>query len=576
MKKIKTTIHEMKMKTILSILIALHATSTYAGQQVLVLSGGDNPGLNHYTQYLQTKTLYEHLITRFNPETVSIYFGGGNTPTAQPSPFDVHKLINTKDNQQSKEDVMFTGIIANNQQANKYNVDAFFLSSKIQQINPDDNLLLFVSDHGMPHGFLEDKNTNPYSNNCIDLWHYQKPFINNFTNAKNFSKACLSKNELSSLLTLIPSHHVIFAMSQCYSGGFHQLSVTTQDGYPIANPKICGFTSSTDDHYASGCTADANGATYQGYERSFTEWYTGHGVIDGKKIREPAKNMLVAHQNAIIEDMTVDIPLSTSDYYLLQWAKLFASKQFKSRMKNYDNNTIRSVYLNYKERFQSNDNDALSQFIRVARASQDKIIQLMPEASEFASLSLTQQKQKISSLEKRLEQQGKKLEVVWEGMMNLTLNVIMPTWEKTVNQSKNQPLNEKQQTFEKEFYQTIIKLNLYQHPYQFEMYYLQYLSEKHNDPDLVNYQKNRNTMIYEWAKTNNNESLANAIKNWEKLNQKQLALSEHIAEEEKKKQWLKRIFTYNQIIAAWVTLLAIHDEKALIDLEGLLTCQNAS
>ncbi|ADG25803.1 TPA: hypothetical protein ACIZB4_002910 [Legionella pneumophila] len=564
------------MKIILSILIALHATSTYAGQQVLVLSGGDNPGLNHYTQYLQTKTLYEHLITRFNPETVSIYFGGGNTPTTQPSPFDVHKLINTKDNQQNKEDVMFTGIIANNQQANKYNVDAFFLSSKIQQINPGDNLLLFVSDHGMPHGFLEDKNTNPYSNNCIDLWHYQKPFINNFTNAKNFSKACLSKNELSSLLALIPSQQVIFAMSQCYSGGFHQLSVTTQDGYPVVNTKICGFTSSTDDHYASGCTADANGATYQGYERSFTEWYTGHGVIDGKKIREPAKSMLVAHQNAIIEDMTVDIPLSTSDYYLLQWAKLFASKQFKSRTKHYDNNMIQSIYLNYKKRLQSSNNDALYQFMHVARASEDKIVQLMPEAREFASLSLTKQKQKISSLEKQLEQEGKELQALWEGMMNLTLNVIMPSWEKAVNQSKSQPLNEKQQTFEKEFYQTIVKLNLYQHPYQFEMYYLQYLSEKQNDPDLVNYQKNRNAIIYQWARAHNNDPLANAIKNWEKLNKKQLSLTEHIAEEEKKKQWLKRIFTYNQIIASWVTLLTIHDEKALIDLEGLLKCQNAS
>ncbi|HHE7630808.1 TPA: hypothetical protein ACPFMZ_002338 [Legionella pneumophila] len=564
------------MKIILSILIALHATSTYAGQQVLVLSGGDNPGLNHYTQYLQTKTLYEHLITRFNPETVSIYFGGGNTPTTQPSPFDVHKLINTKDNQQNKEDVMFTGIIANNQQANKYNVDAFFLSSKIQQINPGDNLLLFVSDHGMPHGFLEDKNTNPYSNNCIDLWHYQKPFINNFTNAKNFSKACLSKNELSSLLALIPSQQVIFAMSQCYSGGFHQLSVTTQDGYPVVNTKICGFTSSTDDHYASGCTADANGATYQGYERSFTEWYTGHGVIDGKKIREPAKSMLVAHQNAIIEDMTVDIPLSTSDYYLLQWAKLFASKQFKSRTKHYDNNMIQSIYLNYKKRLQSSNNDALYQFMHVARASEDKIVQLMPEAREFASLSLTKQKQKISSLEKQLEQEGKELQALWEGMMNLTFNVIMPSWEKAVNQSKSQPLNEKQQTFEKEFYQTIVKLNLYQHPYQFEMYYLQYLSEKQNDPDLVNYQKNRNAIIYQWARAHNNDPLANAIKNWEKLNKKQLSLTEHIAEEEKKKQWLKRIFTYNQIIASWVTLLTIHDEKALIDLEGLLKCQNAS
>lgn len=104
--------------------------------------------------------------------------------------------------------------------------------------------------------------------------------------------------------------------------------------------------------------------------------------------------MLVAHQNAIIEDMTVDIPLSTSDYYLLQWAKLFASKQFKSRTKHYDNNMIQSIYLNYKKRLQSSNNDALYQFMHVARASEDKIVQLMPEAREFASLSLTKQKQK--------------------------------------------------------------------------------------------------------------------------------------------------------------------------------------
>lgn len=565
-----------KMKKNLMILFLLSCTTTHANQQVLVLSGGDNPGLNHYTQYLQTKTLYEHLITRFDPKTVSVYFGGGNNQNTQPSPFDVHKLINSKEDKQNKQDVMFTGIIANNQQANKYNVDAFFLSSKIQQINPNDNLLLFVSDHGMPHGFLEDKSAKPYSNNCIDLWHYQKPFINNFINAENFLKACLSKNELSSLLALIPSQHIIFAMSQCYSGGFHQLSVTTQEGYPVANPKICGFTSSTDDHYASGCTADANGATYQGYERSFTEWYTGHSVIDGKKIREPAKNMLAAHQNGLIEDMTVDIPLSTSDYYLLQWAKLFTSEHFKSRIANYDNKMIQSIYLNYKKELQSLNDNALSQFINVAHASEDKIIQLMPEAREFASLHLTEQKQKINSLEERLEQQGKELEIIWEGMMNLILNVIMPSWEKVVNQSQNQTLNEKQQTFEKKFYQTIIKQNLYKHPYQFEMYYLQYLSEKHNDPDLVSYQKNRNSIISEWALTNKNAPLANAIKNLEKLNRKQMALTEHLAEEEKKKQWLRRIFIYNQIIAAWTTLLTIHDQKALQDLDGLIKCQNAS
>ncbi|MGQ3888895.1 hypothetical protein ACQUW5_07660 [Legionella sp. CNM-1927-20] len=562
------------MRKSILILFFLCIAPLYANQQVLVLSGGDNPGLNHYTQYLQTKTLYEHLLTRFDPQTVSIYFGGGNNPTTQPVPFDVHKLINTNEN---KQDVMFTGIITNNQQANKHNINAFFLSSKIQQINPTDKLLLFVSDHGMPHAFQGNKSTNPYGNNCIDLWHYQKPFINNFTNPKNFSKVCLSKNELSSLLALIPSRYVIFAMSQCYSGGFHQLSVTTPQGqYPTANPRICGFTASNDDHYASGCTAEANGVTYQGYERSFTEWYTGLSVINGKKIREPAKSMFAAHQNAVIEDMTVDIPLATSDYYLLQWAKLFTAKEFKSRIKNYDTQTIQSIYLDYKRGLLDINNDDLSQFIRMAQASEDKIIQLMPKAREFASLSLNEQEEQVNLMEEQIEQQGKELTAIWEGMMNLTFHVIMPIWQETVNQSQNSPLSNKQQVFEKEFYQTIIKQNLYTQPYQFEMYYLQYLSEKQNDPDLIAYQKNRNTIIYEWAINNKNFILANAITNWKNLDQKQRALSEKIAKQEKQKQWLKRILTYNQIIAAWVTLLTIQDEKALNNLDGLLKCQNAS
>ncbi|WP_131781283.1 hypothetical protein [Legionella gresilensis] len=561
------------MRKSIIILFFLGIAPLYANQQVLVLSGGDNPGLNHYTQYLQTKTLYEHLLTRFTPQTVTVYFGGGNNLTNQPMPFDVHKIINA---QGDKQDVMFTGMIANNQQANKHNINTFFLSSKIQQINPRDNLLLFVSDHGMPHEFQESKNSNPYGNNCIDLWHYQKPFINNFINQNNFNKVCLSKNELSSILALIPSQYIIFAMSQCYSGGFHQLSVTTKGRYPTANPRICGFTASTDDHYASGCTADANGATYQGYERSFTEWYTGHSVIDGKKIRDPAKTMFAAHQNAVIEDMTVDIPLTTSDYYLLQWAKVFMAKDFKSRVKNYDNQAIQSIYLDYKKGLLSIKNPALAHFINMAQSSENKIIQLMPEARDFADLSLNEQEEKINAIEEQLEQQGQELVAMWEGMMNLTLHIIMPIWQEIANQSLNSPLTSKQQVFEKEFYQAIIKENLYTKPYQFDMYYLQYLSEKQNDPDLMAYKKNRNTIIYEWAMNNKNFMLANAIINWKILDQRQQALSEKIAQKEKQKQWLKRIFTYHQIIAAWVTLLTIQDEKAITNLDGLLKCQNAS
>lgn len=544
-----------------------------ANQQVLVLSGGDNPGLNHFSQYLQTKTLYEHLLTRFEPSTVSLFFGGGNTLSSEMLPFDVHRLIGSDEN---KQDKMLTGIIANNHQANKPNVIAYFLKDKIQKSSTTDRFYLFVSDHGMPHGFLEDKSANEYGNNCIDLWHYQKPFINNFTDAQNFSNTCLSKNELSSLLSLVPSKHVVFVMSQCYSGGFHQLSVSFKEGYPKANPAICGFTSTNDDHYASGCTADANGDTYQGYERSFTEWYTGFSVIDGKKIREPAKSILAAHQSAILEDMTVDIPLSTSDYYLLQWAHLFAANHLKSRLDQYDEKAIKTIFFNYKKEIASLKNQDLAQFVQLAKDSENKIIQHMPEAKSFVSLSLEEQKKKISTLEDHLQDQGKELETLWDGMMNLSLQIIFPSWKIAVEQSNANVLNEKQSTFEKELYQTLVDKHLYQHPYQFDMYYLQYLSAKKNDPDLIAYHKDRNAIILDWALKNKNDSLANAITSFELLDKKQQALVEMISEKEKEKQWLNRVYTYNQIIAAWVTLLTVQDKQALEELAGLLHCQRVS
>ena len=546
----------------------------HAQGQILVVSGGDNPGLNHYSQYLQTKTLYNDLVSRYGQDVVRIYFGAGNNATTSNPVLDVHKIENTKEDKYNKTDIMLAGIIPNNQPATKANVSAYFMSPLIKTISLNQNFLMFVSDHGMPNAFSEDKETNPFGNNCIDLWHYDQTLIDN-TKAENFYKACLSKNELSALLTQIPAQHVIFQMSQCFSGGFHQLSVSEKEGYPSANPKICGFTAVTPDHIASGCTADANGATYQGYERSFTEWYTGINVVNGKKMREPAKTMFFAHRNATLEDMTADVPLSTSDYYLLQWADLFSKDQFISRLTNYDNKTINKIYQNYREYRAAINNPDLKDFITMTEATEQKISQIVPFANDFYRLSLVNQEEKIKQLEHQIQQKSIELNIVWDGMMNAYLNIIMPVWQKAIKEHQISTLSAKEYAFEKELYQPIVTNRLYEHPYQFDNYFLQYLSMKNNDTDLVNYRKNRNEIIKQWALENQNQTLANTIDYWQILNKKQQQIKDELDASEKNKQLLKRILIYNKVIAAWVTLIKIQDKTALNELQGLLNCEHS-
>ena len=558
------------MNKILTTLLLSLSLASYAKNQIVVISGGDDPGLNHYSQYLQTKTLYDYLISIYGQDMVSIYFGAGNNPATQTPLLDVHKIES-----QTKNDLMLPGIIANNQMASKSNILSYFMLPKIQNLSSTENLLVFVSDHGMPYAFMEDKNANPNSNNCIDLWNYQKPFIENFANAKDFYNVCLSKNELAAVFTNLSAKHVIFEMSQCYSGGFHQLSVKLKRGYPTANPKICGFTASPPDHYASGCTADANGDTYKGYERSFTEWYTGKSILTGQSIHEPAKTMGSAHQNAVLEDMTVDVPLTTSDYYLMLWAELIMDPQFISRVNGYSANETKTIYENYPlHRSKVKDADFLN-FTKLAQDSQSAIIKIMPHAAGFSALPLTKQVAEINSLEKQIQQEGADLDSIWDGMMALYLKVIMPAWDNAVNAHQVNFLSPKQYQFEKEFYQVIVQQGLYKRPYQFEMLYLQYLSSKNNDADLIRYLKERNGLIIKWAEKNQQHSVLNAMKNFQTLDKKQQELLNLIAFAERNKQFLKRIMTYNKIIAAWVTLTIIQDKEALDDLQGLLDCQHS-
>ncbi len=558
------------MRKILILLIMLIPAISSADDQILIISGGDNPGLNNYSQYLQTKTLFDYLLPKYRNH-ISIYFGAGNNESTKNPMLDVHRIdiVNQK-----TIHTMLTGTMTQNITANKENVSSYFLGKQAQRLTPNDNLFIFVSDHGLPNEFMENK-TKPYSNNCINLWHYNGEFINNFLDKENFYRICLSKNELTTLVTdTIHPKHIIFEMSQCFSGGFHQMSVSTKDNYPTANGKICGFTSAPPDHYASGCTANANGPTYQGYERYFTEWYTGMSIPSGQPIRPAAKSMYEAHQQALLEDMTVDIPLTTSDYYLWQWANAFENPVFKSRVANFSAEKIHEIYDHYAKYIPKMQNSDFVNFNNVVSDNTDQIIKKYPNNQAFFFLSQAEKKKYLDHQEKIIGEHDQIVMAKMEGMMNIYQNIILPVWKKAI-ENKQVHLTEKQLKIEKEFYLQISAKHLFNYPYQFEPLYAQYLSMTHNDPDVPTYFQQRDNIIKNWASSHQLTTIKNSMDLFSSYFQGFEQDMEKIREEEKEKQLLKRIYIYNQILAAWITLQTINDTPALNELSALLECEHA-
>ncbi|HLX54694.1 MAG TPA: hypothetical protein VKR58_12165, partial [Aquella sp.] len=415
-----------------------------------------------------------------------------------------------------------------------------------------DNLLLFISDHGFDANEAHD---SPYSDNCINLWHFDKKLINNFYDEENMKKVCLSKNTLKTILENTQAKHVVFEMSQCFSGGFHQMSVTWQNGYPHANPKICGFTAITEDHVASGCTADADGPSYQGYERSFTEWYVGKSIPTGAQLRNAAPNIWDAHRNAILEDMTADTPITTSDYYLLQWADAFNDSVFKPRTPKYNQSQIKNIFNNYQSYLPYYNNQDLNAFKQLLAEYEKKVILLHPTHKKFFKLSLLDQEKYILALEKTNTGKEKQSTAQIEAALEIYRAVILPSWGRAVKDHTVNGLDTVGYSMEHELYLKMMDSTsrLFRAPYifAFKDLFLQYLALANNNQSVIEYNKNRYAIISKWAKNNNLPATQNASNYFgvfiDNLENNQKALQKVEAE----KQLLKRAYLYRKVIAAW-------------------------
>ncbi|MDO8527683.1 MAG: hypothetical protein Q7T03_08360 [Deltaproteobacteria bacterium] len=304
-------------------------------QRTLLLSGGGNSTSNHYSQYLQAKRV-EKFLSKEPGVALTTFFGSGLTPK---SPASVPPDVSRDDGGGAIH--FIRGEIPGNHAATYQNVQDYFKSKMAgNSWNLGDQFFLFVADHGMPNSWDptdievgdENKEVPAYDNNCINLW-MEEPSLYP-------EQQCLSVSTLKDWVqTAIPKNvPVHFVMSQCYSGGFHLLGYDKDEkGFPHAEENICGFTAITDDTTAAGCTSFVNEDVYDGYERRMAEAMTGLSILTGESIGTPILRLSEAHDKAIFLDNTKDVPLRTSESYLLDYWKAFARQESgKESAKNSD------------------------------------------------------------------------------------------------------------------------------------------------------------------------------------------------------------------------------------------------
>jgi hypothetical protein len=544
--------------------LALLAFSAHA-DQILVLSGGGSPLGNHYSQYLQTKTMFDDLSARFPAARPSVMFGAGNRAGAAPVLADVHRAVKQGDLSFQQMEI---GAIAGNAAATLNNVGAFFAQPRLKKMAKDETFFLLVSDHGMPFIQPNGSMSSTFDNNCIDLWNFRGDLKTGQLADGPVSQRCLSKDRLLGLFNSnVSAGRVVFAMSQCFSGGFHMMSVSLKNKYPSADPRICGFTAVTEDTTASGCTPDVDGPGYQGYERSLTEQLTGNDVVSGRRLRPARESLQEAHIEATVEDKTKDIPLATSDFYLWKWALAIEKKDFVPRTRALTAQQARAIVAQTvigagqsalgsyrtKEAFFQRVQKALDLYPEYRRVFSGPLAAHIRLEAELTA--------KFAELEAAMGSYAPTLQASQEALMN--------EWHRAAAQGQT-TLTPTEKAIETQVYadgnaDMLILLSMS----------IQAITQPDTARALSEYQAKRDKYALDFAKRSSRKDLNELGQAVLDLQATTGDLEDQYMELQKRQGHVRRLLIYRQALGALNALAQMKDTRALAEVDGLLACESA-
>jgi hypothetical protein len=298
------------------------------GRDVFVmLSGGDSPLDNNYSQYLQASAMVNFLQQNYPRNSVWVFFGAGNRKGA-PVLSDVFRQVK-RDGR--LVDTWLPGDLPNNRPATREE----FLPALRREILPavagGGTLFLFVGDHGS-----RTRGAEPESE--ITLWglHRDNTADHGWDHRDNES---LGVAELGGIFAAgLGKGRVVFCMTQCHSGGFHFLAMahdlapdrqwfTAPPSWlrhlpPQVSLRVAGFSATDEFSLASGCDPSPDPDEWAGYERYLPEHLLGLNLFTLQHAGSAMRSFAEAHDAAVLVDDTIDKPCSTSEQYLECWATL--------------------------------------------------------------------------------------------------------------------------------------------------------------------------------------------------------------------------------------------------------------
>ena len=303
----------------------------------VLLSGGGSPLDNNYSQYLQAKAIAQFFLRESTGAPSWIFFGVGNREGHPPLLADVR---HDKPHNGRLVSAWLPGVLPENRPATRANFLRALREEILPAVRSGGTLFLFVGDHGELTGKGENRES------AITLWGLKRDSEGEWNDD---AKELLRVGDLRQALTEgLGAGRVVFCMTQCHSGGFHNLGVAREMTAPrhwfSTSPnwagasatgvrlKVAGFTATDQASLAAGCDAAPDPELWRGYERFLPEQLLGIDLMTGQRKGAGAASFAAAHEPATLVDDTIDKPRATSEHYLERWAHLIETRLMQASL----------------------------------------------------------------------------------------------------------------------------------------------------------------------------------------------------------------------------------------------------
>ncbi len=297
----------------------------------VILSGGGTPLTNNYSQYLQARA-WAGWLARTRPSVPRwCFFGVGNREGAPAVLADTYREV---ERDGGYEPEWLPGFLPDNRPATRESLFRALREEILPVVRNGGTLFFLVGDHGELAG------RDAAQESAITMWQLKRGGRQGWrTDGTEVLGVAELRRELAAG---IGRGRVVFGMTQCHSGGFHELAVPralvpprawfsrVPDGLASRPARLqlaaAGFTATDQASPAAGCEPDPEPDRWAGYERFFPEALLGADLMTGAVRGAPAPSLDAAHEAAVLVDHTIDKPRSTSEHYLEAWARVIEER----------------------------------------------------------------------------------------------------------------------------------------------------------------------------------------------------------------------------------------------------------